>query len=77
MNATAKPARLAAYPSLVDLDIFVGFRTDAINVGADHRGPELMKYLEGSLVAGQPEFVKRQLRWPIGDNWGGRFGGRL
>ncbi|HEY2249316.1 MAG TPA: hypothetical protein VGH70_17890 [Bradyrhizobium sp.] len=21
--------------------------------------------------------VKRQLRWPIGDNWGGRFGGRL
>ena len=55
VNASTLSARTAAHPGFIGLDVFSRFSADAVLVGAHHADAELMKDLEGGLVARQSE----------------------
>ena len=55
VDATPLSARKATHPGFVGFDLSSGLPADPILIGPHHAGPELVEYLEGGLVARQPE----------------------
>ena len=54
-NLVVDASAPTADPGFVDLDMLVRASTDAIPVGADHSGAELVENLKRSFVARKPE----------------------
>lgn len=55
VNASTLSARTPAHPGFIGLNVFFRFSADTVLVGAHHADAELMKDLEGGLVARQSE----------------------
>ena len=74
VNATPLSARTAADPGFIGLDVFSGLPADPVLIGPHHTDPELVEYLEGGLVARQPELPlelnSRDARCLAGDQVG-------
>ena len=70
MDATAKAARLAADPNLINLDMVARISTDPITVWPHHPGPQLVEQLERGLVA-----LEAKLFLELDGGHAGRVGG--
>ena len=75
MNAPAFPARAAADPCLINLDMLVCATANAIPIGANHSGAQLVEELKGGLVAREAELPLELDRGYAGSLAGDEIGG--
>ena len=75
MNAPAFPARAAADPCLINLDMLVCATANVIPIGANHSGAQLVEELKGGLVAREAELPLELDRGYAGSLAGDEIGG--